>query len=713
MEIKKGSFTRRNLFRLSSCFLLFALLTNLTYIPCYAYIRRLTRDNALTQYRQKLENGVNALATAVQALGYMDTIFFKESHYSALGYQPDSLTDTELNTLRKVVQTYLSPYEFLAEAGLSMGEDILFTRRRLYHSREELRAENYFSCQGMTTAEFVRQFSGTVCVLPAGTFFSSDYRAYEGFTVAWRWSRLSSAYFFATFPLAKVYGLMAEPGVLEAGGIAISQGGRMIASQNFQAEAASAEDEILSYYFESLGLTVQIRVPNAYIEESLAQLRRLAVVFFSIMVAATAIWIVVCTLGAARPVNRVMESLANSQFIKGEMGGGKSTAVELARSIDALDSRIASYEDIITAQRERARVQTLERALYRGLYSEEETEAFRTAYPCFPERWRMALIQYAPEENAVDTPGLTFLFTEFLHQHLSHATLLPTEPDALLVILSCAEGEDPKAALEALRADTERRCGLLFSFVLSSVHEGPQQLAAAYQQLEYECSSALEMGVTPRREKMPLSLQQLQTIYMALSCGDAAVSLATLAECARAIRETPDFILSKCAYRMIANMLVTVRLEAACDLADATIPSFSQDNIYGLFEEELPRCFQRICDRVSEQRRSLAQDLMDSIFSYIDENLGNPMLCVSAITDRFKISAPTLQKRLHAAVGQTFSAYVENARMSKARRELIETTRTVQEISEDCGYATPNSFYKAYKRRFGEAPLELRKNPKE
>lgn len=49
--------------------------------------------------------------------------------------------------------------------------------------------------------------------------------------------------------------------------------------------------------------------------------------------------------------------------------------------------------------------------------------------------------------------------------------------------------------------------------------------------------------------------------------------------------------------------------------------------------------------------------------------------------------------------------------MDKARQMLRETDLTVQEISESCGYAAPNSFHKAYKRRFGETPLTMRKQP--
>ena len=63
---------------------------------------------------------------------------------------------------------------------------------------------------------------------------------------------------------------------------------------------------------------------------------------------------------------------------------------------------------------------------------------------------------------------------------------------------------------------------------------------------------------------------------------------------------------------------------------------------------------------------------------------------------------------------------VKVSRSIKEQASAIKTVRnllivqlgrepTVQEISESCGYTTPNSFYKAYKRCFGEAPLDLRK----
>ena len=46
--------------------------------------------------------------------------------------------------------------------------------------------------------------------------------------------------------------------------------------------------------------------------------------------------------------------------------------------------------------------------------------------------------------------------------------------------------------------------------------------------------------------------------------------------------------------------------------------------------------------------------------------------------------------------------------MKQAQQLLRETADTVQEIAEAVGYINANSFYKAYKRCFGETPLSYR-----
>ena len=200
---------------------------------------------------------------------------------------------------------------------------------------------------------------------------------------------------------------------------------------------------------------------------------------------------------------------------------------------------------IISTQQQHLRTHTLEKALYRGLFNQDEMEAFREAYPAFPRRRRLAHIQYTLPETSAEAEKLTFLLTEYLQQHMPQGLMLATGEDSLVLILSAEE--DPRAMLEKLRQEMESSYHLLFSFVLSSVYEDPQWLSAAYQQVEYESGAVLDPGLTTHQQQMPLTYQQVQNMYIALSYGNETISLETLSECAQAIRKTPDYVLSKCA----------------------------------------------------------------------------------------------------------------------------------------------------------------------
>gem|GEM_PF-2714042 len=701
----RKSATQRNWLRMASFFLMFAVLSNMLYIPCYTYIRNTTRSKALEYYQQKLSDGVHSLNTALIALSNLQTMLSQDVLYRKMSYINSEFDSATLDKMRSIVRAYLLPYDMVAETGFAVGDEIVFTRNRIYYQREQLTADQYFSCRGLSTDEYLRQFDGACCVLPSAVYDSVDYGSYEAFTVAWQWSKASDAYLFSTFPVDTAFALMADQGVLSSCCISFRFGDVLIASSG---TAPQSDYELLTDTASAVGITVSLQIPNSYIELDLAQLKRLVQLFLLIVGLATALWVVLLAIAAARPLNRITDALYSAKHLPGEQGG----KADVAEWIKKLDSRLTNYEDIIAAQQENLRMHPLEKALYRGLYNLEDREAFDHAFPHFPGRWQMAVIQYATEDAGVDLSQLTLLFTESLKQQLSGAILLPTAHDTLLVILP-AEGEEaPAEVLERFRITMQERYSLLFSYAISDAYTDPSSLAGAYQQMEYESSIKLTADAQPRHERLPLSLQQLQGIYMALSCGDAKTALTLLHTSTAPFIAQQDYFLAKHTYHMIADMLVIIRLESSCDLNDIPIPVFTRAEIGKLYGEKLPRCFSAIADRITKQRAALTQNLDQNILRFIDDNLGSPLLCISMVTDKFQISAPTLQKRLHAVTGTTFSAYVEDARMNKARQELTETDRTVQEISEDCGYTTPNSFYKAYKRRFRDTPLSLRKNGK-
>ena len=62
--------------------------------------------------------------------------------------------------------------------------------------------------------------------------------------------------------------------------------------------------------------------------------------------------------------------------------------------------------------------------------------------------------------------------------------------------------------------------------------------------------------------------------------------------------------------------------------------------------------------------------------------------------------------------GMSLHKYITNFRISKATELLCNTTLSVQEISEQCGFVNSNHFSSCFKKSLGTSPLNLRKGNK-
>ena len=102
MSGKKRSFDKLHQRRLATYLMLFALLLNITYIPCYFYTRNLTRENVLARHRQKLESGVAQLSQAVESVSYLDALLEGDPHFATLVRRPDSLVYTDVSARANV-----------------------------------------------------------------------------------------------------------------------------------------------------------------------------------------------------------------------------------------------------------------------------------------------------------------------------------------------------------------------------------------------------------------------------------------------------------------------------------------------------------------------------------------------------------------------------------------------------------------------------------
>ncbi len=94
------------------------------------------------------------------------------------------------------------------------------------------------------------------------------------------------------------------------------------------------------------------------------------------------------------------------------------------------------------------------------------------------------------------------------------------------------------------------------------------------------------------------------------------------------------------------------------------------------------------------------------ILKYIETHYNT--LTLQELADFFNYSEKQLSRILKNYTGQTFSALVQNMRLSRAAELLKQPTLPISEIMETIGYSNTTHFYKIFKSKFGMTPAEYR-----
>jgi two-component system response regulator YesN len=116
------------------------------------------------------------------------------------------------------------------------------------------------------------------------------------------------------------------------------------------------------------------------------------------------------------------------------------------------------------------------------------------------------------------------------------------------------------------------------------------------------------------------------------------------------------------------------------------------------------------------------QETLDQLSLVSDELSPNMKYMVDQVSKHYKeeLSLKTLSQRMNMhptylgqlfqkEMGRSFSDYVNQFRIEKARQLLLQTTLLTNEIAAEVGYLDPAYFYRQFKKSVGISPTELRK----
>ena len=84
-------------------------------------------------------------------------------------------------------------------------------------------------------------------------------------------------------------------------------------------------------------------------------------------------------------------------------------------------------------------------------------------------------------------------------------------------------------------------------------------------------------------------------------------------------------------------------------------------------------------------------------------------ITLEEIAKKLNVTPEYLGSQFHKEVGLTFSTYMKEYRIQKAKKLLIGTNLKLYEIAKQVGYETPKYFSKIFREVTGQLPAEYRK----
>ena len=102
-----------------------------------------------------------------------------------------------------------------------------------------------------------------------------------------------------------------------------------------------------------------------------------------------------------------------------------------------------------------------------------------------------------------------------------------------------------------------------------------------------------------------------------------------------------------------------------------------------------------------------AWETLTPLLVYIQANL-DQSLALAALGKRANLSPAHLQRVFKAEIGESPKAYVTRLRVERAAFCLLAHESPVGEIASNCGFQNLETFIRAFRRRFGNAPSEYR-----
>lgn len=116
---------------------------------------------------------------------------------------------------------------------------------------------------------------------------------------------------------------------------------------------------------------------------------------------------------------------------------------------------------------------------------------------------------------------------------------------------------------------------------------------------------------------------------------------------------------------------------------------------------------QKLSQLFEQETRSVGTHRRD-IMAYVNEHFLDQNFSIAAVAEHYHMQISNMSAYFKKCYQITFQQYVSKKKVEKAQSLLVETSLTLEEISQRLGYANASSFSRSFKRVVGITPGEYR-----
>lgn len=133
-----------------------------------------------------------------------------------------------------------------------------------------------------------------------------------------------------------------------------------------------------------------------------------------------------------------------------------------------------------------------------------------------------------------------------------------------------------------------------------------------------------------------------------------------------------------------------------------------------VFDEEKINSLSRLADVLvkhilfEHMLKPTLDENLEKAVSFIEKNLKED-LTIEKISKGINVSKSVLYRLFHSHFGKTLGSFLNSKRIEYARSLLLDTSMSIEEISEEAGFSSASYFSKVFKKEVGISPLKYRK----